>query len=127
LGRFSVRGVKKEKKVYVESFSQQNRQKFRCEFFLGFFGLSRFWLFVYCVSKTQQNPFYKKNVLKKFCQKIQNRCFLEYFHHVFGRFSVRREERVAKCRRWSAAPCTHPPSLAVRQLQSCFEFAEVFP
>jgi hypothetical protein len=44
-------------------------------------------------SKTLQKTFYKKNRVEKFLQKkrpkIQNRFFLYFFNHVFGRFSVR--------------------------------------
>jgi hypothetical protein len=53
-GRFLARGVQKHhtnnfsqlKKVHVENFSQTNRQKFRCQFFLDFFVLSRFRAFL---------------------------------------------------------------------------------
>jgi hypothetical protein len=45
------------------------------------------------VQKHYKKSFYKKNRVQKFLQKIrpkvQNRLFLEFFNHVFGRFLVR--------------------------------------
>jgi hypothetical protein len=80
-------------KVHVENFSPKNRQKFRCQFFLEFFVLSRFRVFLSDESsKTLQKTFTTKNVsksfYKKFDQKSKTDFFLDFFYHVFGCFSV---------------------------------------
>jgi hypothetical protein len=59
-----------------------------------FFVLSRFRVYLSDgSSKTLQKTFYKKKCVEKVLQKIrpklQNRFFLDFFNHVFGRFSVR--------------------------------------
>jgi hypothetical protein len=58
------------------------------------FVLSRFRVFLIDgSSKTLQKTFLKKKCVEKFVPKnqtkIQNRYFLDFFNHVFGRFSVR--------------------------------------
>jgi hypothetical protein len=65
-------------KVHVESVFQNNRQKFRCQFFLGFVCLSRFRVFL-----SDENVF-----TKKIDQKSKKYRF-SIFYHVFGRFSAR--------------------------------------
>jgi hypothetical protein len=101
LGVFSVRGVQKRHlNVFTKSpcrkrkLFQKNRQKNRCQFSSTFFVLSRFRVFLSDgSSKTLPKTFYKKVVSKTNCKKIdkkiQNRFFLDFFNHVFGRFSVR--------------------------------------
>jgi hypothetical protein len=62
--------------------------------FIEFFILSRFRVFLSNGGlKALKKTFCKNNRVEKFLQnirpKIQNRFFSRYFHHVFGRFSVR--------------------------------------
>jgi hypothetical protein len=78
-------------KVHVESFSQKNRQAFRCQFSHDFFCLSRVFLRDGS-SKTLQKRFAKKSCRKAFTKnstKNSQLLFLDFFYHVFGRFSVR--------------------------------------
>jgi hypothetical protein len=87
-------------KVHVENFSQNFDQKFRCQFFLDFFVLSRFRVFLSDGnSKTLQKTFYKKNRVEKFLQKIrpkiQNRLFLGF---VLSRFWAFLDEGSSKTR-----------------------------
>jgi hypothetical protein len=64
-------------KFHVENFSQKIAQKKQCQFFLDFFVLSRFWVFLRDGSSTKNST------------RNPKRFFLDFFHHVFGRFSVR--------------------------------------
>jgi hypothetical protein len=74
-GRLSVRGVQKHHKIFlqklhVENFSQKNRQKFRCQFSLDFFGciafsgVSQRWEF-----KNTTKNVWQKNHVEEFLQK----------------------------------------------------------
>jgi hypothetical protein len=81
-------------KVHVENFFQNFDQKFDVSFSSTSFVLSRFRVFFSDgSSKTLQKTFCKKNRVEKLLQKvrpkIQNRLFLDFFSHVFGRFSMR--------------------------------------
>jgi hypothetical protein len=101
--RFSVRGVqkhdkRKKNKVHVENFSRENSQKidknFDGSFSSTFFVLLRLKVLLSDgSSKALQKTVYKKNRVEKLLpknrQKIQNRFLLNFFNHVFGRFSVR--------------------------------------
>jgi hypothetical protein len=80
-------------KVHVKNFPRRNRQKFRCQVFLGFYVLSRFRVFLSDgSSKTLQKTFYKKIVSKSFNKKIdkkiQNR-FSRFFFSSFWGISVK--------------------------------------
>jgi hypothetical protein len=61
------------KKSMSNAFSKQNRQKFRCQFFLDFFWLYRvFGCFsAMGVKKTPPKTLYEKHRVEKFLQKIQ--------------------------------------------------------
>jgi hypothetical protein len=78
-------------KVHVKNFSRENSQKNDKNFDVRF--LSRFQVLLSDgSSKTLQKTFYKKSCQKVFTKKskkIPNRFFLDFFYHVFGRFSVR--------------------------------------
>jgi hypothetical protein len=85
-------------KVHVENFFRENSQKinkfFDISFSSTFFVLSRFGVFLGDgSSKALQKNVLQKNRVEKFFkkidQKIHNRLFLDFFNHVFGRFSVR--------------------------------------
>jgi hypothetical protein len=52
--------------------------------FIAFPGGSQRWEFKNVVQKIVSKSFTKENR-----PKIQNRCFLDFFNHVFGRFSIR--------------------------------------
>jgi hypothetical protein len=77
-----------------KTFSDKNRQKFRCHFFLGFFcfvafpGVSQRWEFKDTTKNVLETDRVEK-FLQKNRPKIQNRLFPGFFYHVFGRFSVR--------------------------------------
>jgi hypothetical protein len=81
-------------KVRVENFPQNFDKNFDVSFSSTFFVLSHFRVFFSDgISKTLQKTFCKKNRVEKFLQKIrpevQNRLFLDFVYHVFGRFLVR--------------------------------------
>jgi hypothetical protein len=89
-------------KVHVENFSRENSQKIDknldVSFSSTFSVLLRFQVLLGDgSSKALPKTFYKKNRVEKFLQKnrqkIQNRFFLDFFYHVFGRFSVRGVEK----------------------------------
>jgi hypothetical protein len=70
---------------HAKNFSQNFDKKFDVSFSSTFFVLSRFRVFLSDgSSETPQKTFCKKNRVK-----IQNRLFLEFVYHVFGRFSMR--------------------------------------
>jgi hypothetical protein len=87
-------------------------------------------------SKKLQQIFYKTNrvekALQKNRQKIQNRLFIDFFSHVFGRFSVRGVQkhytRISKNESnpgpfLASDPPTHPPTTGVTD----FFFAAFWP
>jgi hypothetical protein len=83
-------------KVHAENFVQNNRPKFRCQFFLDFFLFYRvFGCFeAMGVQRHYKKTFYKKNRVEKFLQKFEKKSktktdFFRFFSHVFGRFSGR--------------------------------------
>jgi hypothetical protein len=85
-------------KVHVENFSRENSQKIDknldVSFSSIFLVLLRFPVLLSDgSSKTLQKTFYKKNRVEKFLQENRQKSktdfFLDFFHHVFGRFSVR--------------------------------------
>jgi hypothetical protein len=74
-------------KVHVENFSQKNRQKFRCKFFLEFFVLSRFRVFLSDESsKTLQKRFATKIVSKSFYKKFDQKSKTDFFSICFITF-----------------------------------------
>jgi hypothetical protein len=92
-----VRGFQKHdqtklQKVHVENFfreKSENRQKFRGQFFLGFyFILSRFQVLLSDgSSKTLQKTFYKNNRVEKFLQKNRQKSKAHLFSiFVLSRF-----------------------------------------
>jgi hypothetical protein len=77
-------------KVHVESFFQNNRQIFQCQFFLDFFFNRVFGCFsAMGVQKHYQKLFAKKSCRKVFTKEIDQKSKTDFFYHVFGRFSVR--------------------------------------
>jgi hypothetical protein len=87
-------------KIFLQKV--QNFQNFDKNFDVSFsstvFGLSRFRVFFSDgSSKTLQKTFCKEDRVEKLLQKnrpkIQNRFFLDLFYHVFGRFSVRGDQK----------------------------------
>jgi hypothetical protein len=99
-GRFSARGVQNAIKMFCKKSMSETFPKISTKVSMS--GFPRFFWFYRvfgCLlfsdgsSKTLQKRFYKKNRVEKFLQKIrpkiQNRFFLGFFYHVFGRFSVR--------------------------------------
>jgi hypothetical protein len=81
-------------KVHVENFPQNFDKNFDVSFSSTFFVLSRFRVFISDgSSKALQKNVLQKDRVEKFLQKsrpkLQNRFFLGFVYHVFGRFSVR--------------------------------------
>jgi hypothetical protein len=77
-----------------KTFSKKIDKNFDVSFSSTFFVLSRFRVFLSDgSSKTHKKTLYKKHRVEKLFTKIrpkiQNRFFLDFFNHVFGRFSVR--------------------------------------
>jgi hypothetical protein len=122
--------------LHVENFSQTNRQKLRCQFFLD--------ILFYCVSGVSQRWEFKittKKKLQKILSKSFNKkidknpkpIFSRFVYQVFGRFSVRgvqkhhqkiSEKNLTLVLFW---PLTHPPITGVTDflfiggpLFSCF-------
>jgi hypothetical protein len=82
------------RKLFPENFGQKNRQKFRCQFFLDFFVLSRFGVSQRWEFKTTNKTFCKKIVSKslqknRVDQKSKIVFFSIFLDHIFGLFSVR--------------------------------------
>jgi hypothetical protein len=85
-------------KVHVENFFQNFDQNFDVSFSSTFFVLSHFRVsFSDGSSKALQKTFCKQNRVEKLLQKnrpkTQNHFFLDFFYHVFGRFSVKGVEK----------------------------------
>jgi hypothetical protein len=86
--------------------------------FIAFSGVSQRWEF-----KNTQKTFCNKHRVEKFLQnirpKIQNRFFLDFVYHVFGRFSVRAvQKHDLKKSEKNPTPSffrtpTHPPTTGV--------------
>jgi hypothetical protein len=101
-GRFSARGVQKHhKNILAKSPCRVSKTfpKISTKISMSVFPrLLLFYRVFGCYfsdgsSKALQKTFCKKNRVEKLLQKIrpkvQNRLFLDFFNHVFGRFSVR--------------------------------------
>jgi hypothetical protein len=105
-------------KKSVSKTSQNFDQNFNVSFSSTSFVLSHFRVFFSDgSSKTLQKTFYKNRV-EKFLQKnrpeVQNRLFLDFLYHVFGRFSVRGvqkhdKKKYQKNKSDLFCPLTHPP------------------
>jgi hypothetical protein len=86
-------------KTFLQKFHVENKLKSFDNNFDVSFSSSSFVLSSFRVvssdgsSKTLQKRFYKNNRVEKFLQKVRpkipNRLFLDFFSHVFGRFSMR--------------------------------------
>jgi hypothetical protein len=76
-GRFTARGVQKHhKNIFAKSLcrKQKNRRKFRCQFLLDFFVLSRFRVFLSDGgSKTLQRNVLQKESRRKLSKKIDQK------------------------------------------------------